>query len=741
MSRSTAARCLTLLAAALVLAIPAAHADVRINSVTVLSKVEISKNFFEYVAEAKVQNTGPTVAELRATATSGDASTIVLDGVVNANDVPSGKSSPADTITFRGGPSAPNKLRWQVLARTDLALEGVAITGTPAFVGAAVEATVSRDLSGTAATDWGRPNVETFAGGSTDANGRFTVPVVILAPTDFVTIRVTGSNGAVLAGIVGHASDLIAANGGRSNTTTDAQSSRLVISPFSTSAWALGLQALVDGLQTAGTRIVSEAQWRSLLEISDSFAILGRAIYVKALIENPGLTRPAGFTNTFDFATRDSSAEAFRKSLQNEGPALFASGLQDLLATVSVPYAVAEVPSALFVYQGDPKNSNTRIRAERYEFRSDGTGSRQSLVDTVPFTWQLDPAGRIEVSYLDTEPDALVALANVPPGYPCDSIAGQARIAAYDLDDVLTRMHDAGPTALLVNSSRRQRYEWLECPQFGPTIQEAPVRETSSNVGVASLSNAGFDFAIADRDFGAFFFLTGFGQFLSQAGIGVGSPYDIAADILDFAADGTGRLRRYGTTFTWALNADREMDLQFSNGDSLRMRHLATTSGIHSVWLTGTAASGLARLGISALIPIDGSRIDPGPDGLTVRNGLQEEQNFFFAPPVGSQIDFVANSDGTGCRLFVQDVGPTTIQVADWYLNGSRFEYKYGPTRRSGRYYEPLMYVPARSLNDLSTGGWITIENLQTGTPYDPSTIPGRTQFLRNLGPAGPCSN
>lgn len=741
MSRSTLARCFTPVAIALLLMTPGAQADVRINSVKVLSKVEVSKNFFEYVAQAKVQNLGPAVAELRATATTRDPGTVILDGSVNALSVPSGNSSPADTIRFRGGPSAPNKLRWQVLARTDLALEGIATTGTPAFAGAAVQATVSRDLSGTAAADWGRPNVETFAGGTTDANGRFTVPVVILAATDFVTIRVTGPNGAVLAGIVGHASDLIAANGGRSNTTTDAQSSRLAISPFSTSAWALGLQALIDGLQTAGTRIVSEAQWRSLLEISDSFAILGRAIYVKALIENPALTRPAGFTNTFDFATRDSSAEAFRKSLQNEDPALFASGLQDLLATVSAPYTAAEVPSALFVYQGDPKNSNTRIAAEQYEFRPDGTGSRQNLVDTVPFTWQLDSAGRIEVSYLDTEPDALIALANVPAGYPCDAISGQARVALYDVADVLTRMHDAGPNALLVNSSRRQRYEWLECPQFGPTIVEAPVRETSSNVGVAGLRNAGFDFAVADRGFGGFFFLTGFGQFASQAGIGAGPPIEIAADILDFAADGTGRLRRYGTTFTWALNAEREMDLQFSNGDSLRMRHLATTSGIHSVWLTGTAASGLARLGISALIPLDGSRIDPGSDGLTVRNGLQEEQNFFFAPPVGTQIDFVANSDGTGCRLFVPDVGPTTFQAANWYLNGNRFEYSYGPTRRSGRYYEPLMYVPARSLNDLSTGGWITIENLQFSTPYDPSTIPGRTQFLRNLGPAVPCSN
>jgi hypothetical protein len=740
MRSSRVAHCLLPVALALI-ATSAAHASVRINSLNIISKVEIAKNQFEYVAQAKVQNTGPAVAELRATATSRDAATVILDAAVTANNVPSGNSAPVDTITFRGGPSAPNKLQWRVLTRTELALEGIARTGTPAFAGASVEATVSRDNSGTAATDWGRPNIETFAGGTTDINGRFSVPIAILAPTDFVTIRVTGPNGSVLAAIVGDASDIIAANGGRSNTTTDAQSSRLVISPFSTSAWALGLQALIDGLQTAGTRIVSEAQWRSLLQISDSFAILGRATYIKVLTENPALTRPTGFTNTFDFATRDSSAEAFRKSLQLEGPALFAPGLQDLLATLSVPYSTAAVPATLFVYQGDPKNSNTRIAAEQYDFRPDGTGSRQNWAETVPFTWQLDSAGRIEVTYLDSEPDANVALASVPPGYPCSAIAGQARIAVYDVADELTRMHDAGPTALLVNSSRRQRYEWLECPQFGPTIEEAPVRETSANVGVASLSNAGFNFAVSGRGFGAFFFLTGFGQFASQAGIGAGPPIEIAADILDFAADGTGRLRRYGTTFTWALNAQREMDLQFSNGDSMRMRHLATTSGIHSVWLTGTAASGLARLGVSALIPLDGSRIQPGTDGLTLRNGIAEEQNFFFTPPVGSQIDFVAKSDGTGCRLFVPDVGPTTFQSADWYLNGNRFEYKYGSTRRLGRYYEPLMYVPARSLNDLSTGGWITIENLQIVTPYDASTIPGRTQFLRNLGPAAPCSN
>jgi len=737
MSRSILARCFTLVAVALLLAAPAAQADVRINSVKIISKVPIAKNVFEYVAQAKVQNTGPTVTELRATATSRDAATVLLDAAVIANNVPSGNTSTADTIRFRGGNSAPNKLQWRVLTRTDLALDGIARTGTPAFAGASVEATVSRDLSGTAAADWGRPNVEAFAGGTTDANGRFSVPVVILAPTDFVTIRVTGANGAVLGAIVGHASDLIAANGGRANTTTDAQTSRLVVSPFSTSAWALGLQALIDGLQNAGTRIVSEAQWRSLLQIADTWAILGRAVYIKAMIESPALTRPAGFTNTLDFATRDSSAEAFRKSLQIEGPAVFAAGLSDLLGAVSVAYAGLAAPSSLYIYDGDPKNGLTRLGGERFDFNADGTGSHQAWREITPFTWQVDAAGRIAVSYTDTVP--YLSLANAPPAYPCEAIAGQASVAIYAVSDVLTRMHDAGPTALLVNSTRRYRYEYVECPQFGPTIEETSVRETSASVGVTGLANLGFTFPLSGRSYGALFYLTGFSQYYSQAGLGEPSA-EAAADILDFNADGTGRLRRFGMTFTWALNASRELDVQFANGDSMHMRHIATTGGVHNTWLTANV-SGQPRLGTTSLIPLDGSRIEPGANGLTLRNGLGEEQTFFFTPPVGSQIDLVANSDGTGCRRFVPDVGPTTFSLADWYLVSNRLEYNYGSRRTSGRYYEPLMYVPARTLNDLSTGGWITLENLWFGTPYDAATTPARTQFLRNLGPAMPCSN
>lgn len=125
-----------------------------------------------------------------------------------------------------------------------------------------------------------------------------------------------------------------------------------------------------------------------------------------------------------------------------------------------------------------------------------------------------------------------------------------------------------------------------------------------------------------------------------------------------------------------------------------------------------------------------------------MRNGLAEEQNFFFTPPVGTQLDFIANPDGTGCRRFVPDLGPTTFSSADWHLVSNRFEYDYNPTRRFSRYYEPLRYVPARSLNDLSTGGWITLENLRSGgLPYDASTVPARTQFLRHLGPAAACNN
>jgi len=626
---------------------------------------------------------------------------------------------------------------------TQLTLSGVARTGTPPFVGAAVTATVSRDLSGNAAAAWGRPNVELFTGGQTDGNGRFSVPIAVLSPLDFVTIRVAGPDGAVLGGIIGNASDLISAAGGRSNLVADSQTSRLTISPYSTSAWALGLQALIDGLQTAGNRITHEAQWRSLLRMSDTWAIQARAVYIKALVENPGLPRPTGYTDTFALALKDSTADEFRKQLQVAAPALFSAGLQDLLSSVSVPYAPSSLPPTLYVYVGDPKNGSG-LAATKFQFFTDGTGTRQTERKTIPLNWQVDTAGRIAIAYQDTPTEII---ADVGSEYPCGQPpAGQVRALYFDESEVLARMHDGGATALVVKVAARARQEFPDCPQYGPFFYDTVPSEASSSVGVNALSNLGFPRTFAGASFGSLLYLT---DIISERpdAAGFGDAYnDRGADILDFHLNGSGQLRRKGTTFNWQLTPERELELQFANGDVVRMRHLADFGGIHSVWMTATLSGG-PRIGRGVLVPLDDEQITPGPDGMTLRNGLGEEQAFFSATSQGVKLDFSARADGTGCRKSVFDTGAVTFQPATWVTNGRRFEFDYyssfvDPSRyRGSRYLEPLRFVPARSLNDLSTGGWITIENLQFlgQEPYDPATTPGRLQFMRHLGPASAC--
>lgn len=734
------------LVSVLLVSATAAHSDVLVKGIKVVSATPVDARTTEYVARVRLQNKGPAVAEVRLTATSNNPDFVIVDGTAVAGPlVAFSNTETVDTISYRTRRRNPPTLAWQVLAQTDLVLSGIARTGTPSFVGAAVEATVSRDLSGTAAADWGRPNVETFSGGQTDANGRFSVPVVILAPSDFVTIRVTGADGAVLGGIVGHAADLIAANGGRASVTTDAQTSRLVVSPISTSAWALAHQALVDGLQTAGNRILSESQWRSLLRISDTWAILGRAAYVKAIVENPTLPRPAGFTDTFDLATRDSTADEFRKLLQVSAPALFDSGLRDLLATVDLPYDLASVPSILNLYVGDPKNG-FGLTAQRFELLPDGTGTRQTDRKTIPLKWQLDADGRIAVQLQDTGTENFPI---APAGYPCATLGSQVRALSFEDSLSIARVHHAGTTSIVVFAAIRSRTEFPDCPQFGPQYDEGPIVEFRANLGISALANEAFPLALGGRSFATYVPLADID--LPPAGVSNSSGLnagDLAADILDFDVGGTGGLRRNGTRFSWQLTGDRELDLVFANGDTARVRHLATTGGLLSVWVTGQTR-GIDRLLRTVFIPLDGSTIPVDPDGITVRTGLGEEQTAFSPDGGGIGLDWIANSDGTGCRRTVFETGQVGYQPALWSAVGGRLDFDYfrpgaipSPANYSGsRYNEPLQYVPLRALNDRSSGGWIVIENLRTirDAVYDPATTPGRFTFFRNLGPAAPC--
>jgi hypothetical protein len=288
----------------------------------------------------------------------------------------------------------------------------------------------------------------------------------------------------------------------------------------------------------------------------------------------------------------------------------------------------------------------------------------------------------------------------------------------FDESEVLARVHDGGATALVVQAAARMRQEFPDCPQYGPFLHDTQPSEYSASVGVSALSNLGFPTTMAGKSFGSLFYLTDLiaGR-PGAAGFG-DDALDRGADILDFGTGTSGRLRRNGATFSWQFTPEREIELQFANGDVLRMRHLADSGGIHSVWMTAALGAG-TRIGRGVLVPLDDSRITPGPDGISLRNGIGEEQTRFDATSRGVLLDFSAKADGTGCRITVRDVGPSSFQPSTWATNGPRIDFDYysgsvDPSRyRGSRYLEPLKFVPARSFNDLSTGGWITIESLR----------------------------
>jgi hypothetical protein len=726
-----------------------ATAEIRVQGLQTQTVQQVAPNVFEYTAALRVRNSGPATSSTLVTAMTSSPSVRLIDAAVDAGALAANAAVvTSDTIRWQQTGRRAARFAWEIVSETPLTLDGIAKGGATAAAGLSVSAVVSRTNSGSAAQDAGRPVVEQFDGGTTGADGRFSVGIVVLAPQDFVTITLRGASGAVLGSIVGEAGDIIAAGGRRSSVIDDSSLDRLVVTPLSTAAWALALQAHSDGL-SAGDAIESEAQWQAAIRVMDNQAMLQRAVFVKVLLDDPSLQRPPGFTDAFELALRDSMADAFRIQLQSLAPARFAAALAELVTALAVPYVASEFPATLHQFEGDPKNGATRSIV-RLQLDADGTGAVLTTFDTEqPLTWTVDSAGRVAALVDDQTPVENFPIA--PPGYPCGDPAVQVRALSYTHSIGFIRIFSGGRGADVVLAVGQGRTEFVDCPQFPPDI--APVdlfdlfgrTERSAQLAVRELPNQPFATAeLTNGSFAAEVVFAGNGG--SAAGLSADS---LGADVLRLAADGTGRTERTDKPFAWSVDAAGELVIGFDTGEINRFRRLAQVSGVASVLNTVTIG-GAERLWRTILAPVDGAPFIVGPDGVGYRSGLGEEQ-IVFQPGSQSQvnIDYQLRADGTGCRRFVSDSTAPGAQPALWTTTGGRIDFDYysalpatSTTYAASRYFAPVRFVGPREFNDRSTNGYVVIENLRTsrGVPaFDPATRSGRLNFLRILGPAEGC--
>jgi hypothetical protein len=719
-----------------------AAAQVVVEGLRIVSARTVGRTTTEYVARLRLRNDGPEVSKAIIVAIDAGPGTTFIDGGIETGPLPAGKvSTSEETVRFRQNRRFRYSAEWRVDSETMLMLSGVARTGLAPFTGARVVAEVSRVSSESAALALGRPLTEEFEGGVTDADGRYTVAIATVSPTDFVTLRVDGGGGSVLGGIVGVAGDIIAAAGGNSGEANEGQFDALRVTPISTAAWALGLQSLE--LLGDGDRFDTAEQWQAARQLTDGYSLLRRAAIIKALIENPALTRPAGFTNMLDLAARDSLSYAAQISLEVEASGLMLSNRDELLQELSQPWADSDIPPVLITYLGDPKNARG-FAATELRLSPDGTGLVTGFSGSTPVSnWAVDASGRLRLTFNDEDPE--VGLID-KGDFPCPNPSGQVSALFFDQSQEITRVYGSGGTSDVSTTKSVTRIEYPDCPAAAPEIRESGINGYGSETAVATLSVVPFSEAeLAGKRFGGTIMADGLSDYPS---VGAGASVDWAADLLDFLPGGNGQAVGAGLRFTWSVLPDGDLKIEFEGGEINRQRRVSIAGG-YSTAITFANVEGEDRMLRTNLVPVDGSSILPGAAGVTWRLGSTEEQASYQAEFGVSgilQLDWILEPGGSGCRRQVVEP-PTariTFQPALWSVAGTRVDIDYfsGGGYNAARYYEPLLYVPKRPLDDNSSGGYIVIEKtLFLGQDrFDPATVPGRPAFLRELGPAEACS-
>jgi len=740
----------TVLAIATLVLASTAHAEVLVTQTNIIRTVVISPTVTQYTAQLRVKNDGPATSATRIVATAASKGVELRDRRVNVGALAARETAfTADTITWRQSGKGKARFDWNVQSRTPRVLRGFARTGAAtAFAGAEVVATVSHTNAGGVAARWGKPLVEQFtAAATTGTDGAYSIKLETLADSDFITLQAIGSGGVdLLGGVIGEAGALARAAGKFSTAVDSTRWPRLQLTPVSTAAWGAGVQAHLDIVQAAG-ELDSESEWAAARLRSDNAGLLQRAVTIKMLIENPSWPRNAGFVDMFDVAARDSAAQTAFDLVRANGSAAYSSAVQELIASFDVPFNAAALGgTTLWSYAGDARTNVGGFGASTLEFNADGTGSARNFDRMLPMTWQVQPSGRLLLNYSDTQP--IVGLADVfegPGGYPCPvPPSGQVEVHYYAVDEEFAQVYADAGTAELMPTHRTTRNEFPDCPAANTTTAEILFSPIAVRMAVGTLPSQPFASAeLAGRVLASYVLMPGVAG--APAGFGQDGQF---ASLLQFNANGTGLAIRGNLAFTWQIEpTSGDLVLTYENGyvNTIHRLH-APVNGVHATLLSGEGA-GFGMLARNQLIERDGALIVPGASGLRLRLGIGEEQNLITPPtPNQLQLEWIAVSGGTGCRVQVQDTG-TVFIPATWTSPAGRIDFDYfsrvGGGYSGSRYYEPIRYLPKRTLDDLSTGGYASFENLQFlgDPPYDTATEPARFQFVREIGPATSCSN
>lgn len=400
-----------------------------------------------------------------------------------------------------------------------------------------------------------------------DVTGRYRLTLELPAggPDSLVGLEARGAGAQQFVRLIGIAGmfDALRSRAGGDGAVDATEEPGVNVTHLSTANTVLAREA-------AGTALANLAQYRAALGQIDPNAALHLAGALKLLIDRPGTyALPAGFADTLALAQDATARSRLIQTLREEDAAELVQAEDQTLADPNVVPPLPATGLAPLLYLVDtPGDANAVISylgAQRFEFDAGGAGRRA------------DRQGRQGISWTVSGNAVVVTLT---PALFQQTVTRERQFTVFR-DETVERIRLVRTSARTVRaryegSARVERLN-LVSGEFEPATTEALARSVSLRSYVPA------EFASVANPAGASLALPVYERSL-EAQDEMRNTYELAADVLTFAANGTGQTRLFSRSFTWSLgDGNRTLDLQFSDGVVARYRGLRPVDNLAGV--------------------------------------------------------------------------------------------------------------------------------------------------------------
>lgn len=336
----------------------------------------------------------------------------------------------------------------------------------------------------------------------------------------------------------------------------------------------------------------------------DAQALVEAAAIIKIFTDNPALALPEGVTDLTGLLVNVAAYNQVVEQINADNPELIAQTITAIAEdpVLTPPLATGAVPSLYFQTPRAATGFVTRS-GERWQFDSDGKGSRTTTTGSYVYNWTLNN-GKIDVAY--TNPVISVSFE-----MPVVGLAGLSQqqvnaLLADNYNQVEVRRSASG--SVLTRTTQGQALDTYRIvSQSAESIQPlntseglitAPgtVRESIGNIMMRKVVSASASTFTAETMPGVWAMNSYFSKMFAN-----GTGTDFYLDPLQFNADGSGVGLDTERTFDWSI-ANGQLTLNFADGTRLVKQILDQSGTDFSVFTIAYNAAG-------ALI---GSRADYG---------------------------------------------------------------------------------------------------------------------------------